>query len=101
MLADEATKRPVLDEPEIPPEEMERIVHALLTREYTKALDEPVPMLGDKSPRQLVKTKAGRTKVAEWLKILENGAARAKNDPMATYSFIWMWEELGIAELRI
>src|SRR3546814_1382959 len=65
---------------------MERIVHAMLTREYIKVLDEPVPMLGDKSPRQLVKTKAGRTKVAEWLKILENGAARAKNDPMATYS---------------
>lgn len=101
MLADEATQRPVLDEPEIPPEEMERVVHAMLTREYAKALDEPVSMLGDKSPRQLIKTKAGRTKVAEWLKFLENGAARAKNDPMTTYSFIWMWEELGIAELRI
>src|SRR3546814_1532075 len=34
MLADEATQRPVLDEPEIPPEDMERIVHAMLTREY-------------------------------------------------------------------
>src|SRR3546814_16518789 len=79
MLADEATQRPVLDEPEIPPEDMERIVHAMLTREYIKVLDEPVPMLGDKSPRQLVKTKAGRPKVAEWLKILENGAADRKS----------------------
>src|SRR3546814_17499904 len=67
MLADEATQRPVLDEPEIPPEDMERIVHAMLTREYIKVLDEPVPMLGDQSPRQLFKTNAGRTQVAEWL----------------------------------
>ena len=89
------------NEPEIPPEEMERIINAMLTGEYTKALDEPVPMLGNKPPRQLVRTKAGRAKVAEWLKFLENGVSRAKNDPMATYSFLWMWEELGITELRV
>lgn len=64
---------------------------------YRETLDQPVGMLGNKTPRQLAKTPAGRRKVAEWLKHLENSAARHidPTDPMATYSFQWMWSELG------
>ena len=52
--------------------------------------------------RALARTKAGRSKVAEWLKYLENGSAksRAMDDPMATFDSTWMWHELGIADLR-
>ena len=64
-------------------------------------LDEPVGMLGDLTPRHAVKTAAGRRKAAEWLKHLENQSAhRPPDDPLATYSFLWLWEELGIADLR-
>ena len=64
-------------------------------------LDEPVPALGHKSPRALARTKAGRGKVADWLKYIENSAAKAGiADPMASYDFTWMWEELGLIELR-
>lgn len=80
---------------------MERIVHDMLTREYTKTLDEPVPALGHKTPRALARTKAGRTKVADWLKYIENGAAKSDAaDPMGTYDFTWMWAELGLSDLR-
>lgn len=41
------------EELEIPPREMERIVHEMMTREYTRTLDEAVPALGDKTPRAL------------------------------------------------
>ena len=80
---------------------MERIVHDKLTREYTKTLDEPVPALSHKTPRVLACTKAGRVKVADWLKYIENGAAKSGTaDPMGTYDFTWMWEELGLSDLR-
>ena len=59
-------------------------------------------MLGNQTPRQAAKSAAGRQKVAEWLKYLENQSAKQPNsaDPMATYSFEWMWHELGVVDLR-
>jgi hypothetical protein len=102
MLADETAHAPDDDELPLGPQDMERIVHAMLDREYAKALDESVPMLGDKTQRALARTSAGRSKVAEWLKVLENGTAKARGsgDPMASYDFTWMWIELGLADLR-
>jgi hypothetical protein len=101
VLADDAARDAQYEEPDIPPQAMERIVHDMLTREYTKTLDAPVPALGDKTPRALARTKAGKMKVAEWLKYIENGAAKSGgNDPMASYDFTWMWEELRLIELR-
>lgn len=40
--------------------------------------------------------------MAEWLKYLENGSAKSREtgDPMATFDFTWMWQELGMADLR-
>ncbi len=102
ILADDAARAPGHEEPELDPQDRERIVHAMLDREYANALDEPVPMLGDKTPRVLARTRAGRAKVAEWLKFLENGTAKARGsgDPMASYDFTWMWAELGMVDLR-
>jgi hypothetical protein len=58
-------------------------------------------MLGGKSPRQAVRSKAGRQKVVEWLKYLENASQRrARDGTMPAYDFGWMWEKLGIADLR-
>ena len=59
-------------------------------------------MLGNKTPRQAAKSAAGRQKVAEWLKYLENQSANQPDpaDPMATYSFEWMRKELGVHDLR-
>lgn len=86
---------------DIPPDEMERIVHSMPKREYEKTLDEPVPALGNKSPRALARTKAGRTKVAVWLRCIENGVSKFDaSDPMATCDFNWMWDELGLIDLR-
>jgi hypothetical protein len=36
------------------------------------------------------------------LKYLENRSVKYSRpgEPMATYSYLWMWEELGIADLR-
>ncbi len=101
FMADDAARAPQEETLDIPPNEMERIVHEMLTREYTKTLDEAVPALGNKTPRALARTKAGRAKVADCLKYIENGAAKSgTGEPMATYDFTWMWQELGIIDLR-
>jgi hypothetical protein len=83
-------------------EEHRAIIHETMDRHYRETLNEPVPALGNKSPRAAVKTKSGRAKVVNWLKMLENRSAEAgeSNHAMASYSFDWMWAELGIAELR-
>jgi hypothetical protein len=83
-------------------QEQSAIIHETMDRHYRDTLDQPVPALGNKSPRAAVKTANGRAKVADWLKMMENRTAKAgePNSAMATYSFDWMWTELGIAELR-
>ncbi|MDC0360718.1 hypothetical protein OAN80_02910 [Alphaproteobacteria bacterium] len=102
MMAD----RPPSDHREassdLPPEMAEQAVHQFMDSQYRETLDQPVGMLGDKTPRQAVKTAAGRRKVADWLKYLESQSARQPDpaDPMATYSFEWMWKELGVLDLR-
>jgi hypothetical protein len=83
---------------EIPPEIAKRIMWQHLDRHYRETLDEPIPALNNKTPRQAAKTKNGRKQVIEWLKYMENISVNqaGSNEPMATYDFTWMWEELGI-----
>ncbi|GGB13081.1 hypothetical protein GCM10011491_46040 [Brucella endophytica] len=87
---------------DIPPEIAEQVVHEFMDRQYRQTLDQPVGMLDHKTPRQAVKSAGGRQKVADWLKYLENRSSKQPDpaDPMATYSFEWMWRELGIHDLR-
>ena len=57
-------------------QEQRAIIHETLDRHYRDTLDQPVPSLGNKSPRAAVKTASGRAKVADWLKMMENRTAR-------------------------
>ena len=87
---------------EISLEQRRNIIHQCMDKHYRRMLDQPVPMLGNRSPRNAVKTDAGRQKVVAWLKTLENHSANIvdPNDPMATYDFSWLWVELGVSALR-
>jgi hypothetical protein len=88
--------------PDIPEEERRTIIHSSLDRHYRNLLDQPIPMLGNKSPRAAANTAKGRVKVVDWLKMIENRTAASadRNNEMASYSFDWLWAELGVAELR-
>ncbi|TGD41513.1 DUF2384 domain-containing protein [Pseudotabrizicola sediminis] len=81
---------------EIPPEIAREVVYAHMNRHYRETLDQPIPELKGKTPRQAVKTAAGRKLVMDWLTLLETGTARADSEAMAGYDFGWMWEELGV-----
>lgn len=100
MAATPRRSRETLDPP-LPPGEMKQVVHQGLTDHYRRTLDDPIPALGNRSPRQAAKTGKGRDKVVAWLKMLENSSGRHEpDDPIASYDFAWMWEELGVADHR-
>jgi hypothetical protein len=82
------------------PDEERAVIQESLDRHYMNLLDEPVPMLGNISPRRAAKSAKGREKLVTWLKFLENGAAHGGGSPMADCDLTWMWEELGVANLR-
>ena len=85
----------------LPPEVEREVIGKALDDHYRRVMDEPIPALGNRSPRAAAKTAKGREKVAAWLKLLENhGARRDPGDPMAAYDFGWMWRELGVEDLR-
>ena len=85
---------------EIPPEVARQFMRDHLDQHYRETLDAPIPALGGKSPRQAVRTAAGREKVIDWLKMLENRSAGHREGPIAEYDFGWMWVELGLVEHR-
>ncbi len=83
------------------PDDLKSIIHQSLNDHYRRTLDEPIPSLGNRSPRQAVKTAKGREKVIAWVKDLENGRRKhAPDNPMASFDFSWMWDELGLADHR-
>jgi hypothetical protein len=97
-----AQNSPPLPKPDLTEDERRTIIHQSLDRHYRDMLDQPAPILGNKSPRAAARTARGRVKVVDWLKLLENHAANSagRNDDMATYDFAWLWAELGLNELR-
>lgn len=85
------------DGDEIPPEVAAQILHGYLDDHYRRTLDDPLPILDDKTPRHAVKTKKGRRLVIEWLKYLENSECRrATGESQAPYDMTWMWRELKL-----
>ncbi|MEQ9152844.1 MAG: hypothetical protein RLO06_15310 [Parvibaculum sp.] len=85
----------------LPPEEESRLMKAFFDRHYRETLDQSIPMLDDRTPREAARSKAGRGKVVSWLKYLEMHEARGRRGKHGEpYDFTWMWRELGIADQR-
>jgi hypothetical protein len=83
------------------PEGGEAALRQVLDRHYRETLTSPLLTLGGRTPKQAVRSKAGREQVVTWLKYLENQdvhRARIQNEP--AYDFTWIWDALGIAHLR-
>lgn len=101
MRADQQRDRPSEEVEEIPPDIARQLMRDHMDKHYRETLDAPIPALGSKSPRQAVHTAAGREKVIDWLKLLENHSARHDEGPITEYDFSWMWAELGLEEHRM
>ena len=85
----------------IDPEIEAEIIHNTMDQHYRQCLDEPIPALDNKTPRQCARSKKGREKVIEWLKHLENNELRrAARQGQAAYDSRWMWDELKLDKHR-
>lgn len=100
MRVDQRRDGPQEEADEIPPEIARQLMRDHLDKHYRETLDAPILALDGKSPRQAVRTAAGREKVIDWLKMLENRSAGHKEGPIAEYDFGWMWVELGLQDHR-
>ncbi|WP_299987100.1 hypothetical protein [uncultured Ruegeria sp.] len=100
MMAEENPETGSPDEEDIPPALARQIAHEHLDRHYRDTLDQPIPALGDKTPRQASRSAAGKKQVIAWLKTIENRSARQTSSPVADYDFSWMWDELDLSDHR-
>ena len=68
---------------------------------YHTTLDVPIPLLGDKTPREAAAAEKGRQQVIEWLEKMEKlerlRADLRNNEP---YDLTWVWRELKIKPPR-
>lgn len=101
MMAENETRQQDNDERKprktIDPEIAAEIISNTLDQHYRQSLDEPIPMLDNKSPRQCLKSKKGQKMVVEWLKHLENNELRrAASQGQKPYDSRWMWQELKL-----
>ena len=89
------------DEPGLPPEEAARIIHAYFDEHFRRTLDEPLPVLDGKTPREAAATPEGRDQAIDWLKRLENTEHhRATQQGEKPYDTAWIWRELGLKDHR-
>lgn len=95
MALEEGIDEPPIDLNAAP--EVQAALEAHVTAHYRQTLDEPIPMLNDKSPRDCAADPATRHEVIEWLKYLENTDQRSGQ---SSYDFAWMWQELGLERDR-
>lgn len=78
-----------------------KMVEDYLDQHYRDCLDETIPMLGDKTPRQCASSKKDQAKVIEWLKHLENNEhRRVASQGGKPYDSGWIWEELNLEKYR-
>jgi len=81
---------------EIPPELQAEVLGKFYDDYYRKWLDEPVPALGNRTPRQAARLKTIRPKLIALLKDLESRSERQRRAGERAYDAIWLWKELGI-----
>lgn len=83
--------------PDIPPEVMTTIVHDYLRKHYANWVDEKIPALGNKTPRQAVRSAKGRQAVIELLESYEHlEARRTRDEGGQPFDFGFLWEQLSL-----
>ena len=73
------------------------MMEAVYRSTYARWADEPVPSLGNKTPRKATRTAAGRQQVIELLKLYEEGEHRqAREQDREPVSLEFLWREVGL-----
>ncbi len=80
----------------VAPEVEAEVVGQFYGQHYGRWLDEPIPALGNRTPRHAARLKSVRPKLVALLQEFENLAARQRLAGRPAYDFGWMWAELGL-----
>jgi hypothetical protein len=78
--------------PDLDPQALSQVIEGAIRRSYAKWADEPIPALGNKTPRQAIQTSAGLERVKGLLRSYEAGEkeqASQQGRPEVSYSFLW------------
>jgi hypothetical protein len=84
--------------PDLPPEVIAQAIEQALHRHYANWVDETIPALGGRTPRQAITTPAGLERVKGLLREYEAGERQqsaAQGRPAVSYQFLW--DALGIS----
>ena len=82
---------------DLSPEETTRLFEQVMRRHYAKWADEPIPILGDLTPRQAMKTPARLDRVKGLIREYEDNETRmARADGRGEVSYQFLWNSLGI-----
>jgi len=81
------------DDNSIKVEHVEMITE-VMDKHYRTILDEQIPVLNNKTPRECAKDKSLNAMLSQWLKGLESSTASMPQ--MQDYDFKWVWKELGM-----
>lgn len=91
-----ARARPRPKDPAIPPEVQAEFAREFMERHYRTWPDQPLPALGNRTPRQAAALKSARPRLISLLKEMEVFAERDRRAGRPAYDFTWMWAELGL-----
>ena len=78
-------------------EEEQALMTSYMDKHYQETLDESIPMLNDKTPRECASDPKLHKDVVQWLKYMEN---QSNKEPQPSYDFAWIWEELGLEKYK-
>jgi hypothetical protein len=81
---------------EVPPEVQAEIIGQFYEDHYRKWLDEPIPALDGRTPREAAALESAHPQLISLLKGMENMAERDRRAGRPAYDFGWMWGVLGL-----
>jgi Protein of unknown function (DUF2384) len=80
----------------VPSEDERRAILEFKARHYATWPDERLPALKGRTPRQAMRTAAGRAAVLDLIRDMENGEAREAKSGQPTFDFSILRRELGL-----
>jgi hypothetical protein len=82
---------------EMPPEMLTEIIEKRIRQLYADWADKPLPILGDRTPREAIQTQEGLEQVKFLLHTYEHGEVQqAKAQHRAPVSYEFLWQSVGI-----
>lgn len=95
LQPNEAKETPV--PPPLPPEMLTELIEKRIRQLYVDWVDKPLPILGDRTPREAIQTPEGLKQVRFLLHTYEHGEAQqAHAQHRAPVSYDFLWQSLGI-----